>query len=48
LNTEVKEREEEREGRWAINLQPAYAQEPRKFMREIYEHALIVKSSTII
>jgi hypothetical protein len=32
LNDEV-EREEEREGKWAVSLQPALTQEPRKFVR---------------
>jgi len=29
----VEEREEEREERWAVSLQPAWAQEPRNFVR---------------
>jgi len=30
----MEEREEEKEGRWTVRLQPAYAQELRKFVRE--------------
>jgi len=30
----VKEGEEEKEGRWAVNLEPVYAQEPKKFVRK--------------
>ena len=31
----MEERGEEREGKWAVSLQPAYAQEPKKFVRVI-------------
>jgi len=43
----VEEREEEKERKWAVNLQPAYAKEPRKFVRQV-DHAIIVKDSTTI
>ena len=33
LNTEVEEREEEREERWAAGLQPAWAQELKNLVR---------------
>ena len=35
LNDEVEERREEREGRWTVSLQSAYAPELKKLMREI-------------
>ena len=35
LNDEVEERIEEREEKRAVSLQPAWVQEPRKFVREI-------------
>jgi len=33
LNAEVEEREEEREGKWAVSLQPVSTQEPKHFVR---------------
>ena len=33
LNDEVEEREEEREREWAVRLQTALTQEPKKFVR---------------
>ena len=33
LNAEMEEREEEKKDRWAVILQPAWAQEPRNLMR---------------
>jgi hypothetical protein len=33
LNAEMEEKEKERDERWAANLQPAWTQKPRHFVR---------------
>jgi len=48
LNDKVEERREEREEKWAISLQPAWAQELRKSVREIGGSCINCEELTII
>ena len=48
LNNEVEERREEREAKRAVSLQPAWAQKPKKYVRDTSRPYINYEELTII